>query len=156
MERATAVRFFDLLLLHKGCQEYWNDYKFSQKGTDLRNFPEIYNKSQKTLFFFCTFVFIFTSSCSQVSYKKAVLKNFAKFSEKYLCWSLFLNNIWKGTQKQVYACQPYSNTGVCLCMPVKCRFSKDTSEQLFRSIFVFSCFEYRYPYFNALHYNGMI
>ena len=57
MERATAVRFFDLLLLHKGCQEYWNDYKFSQKGTDLRNFPEIYNKSQKTFCFFLYFCF---------------------------------------------------------------------------------------------------
>ena len=42
MERAAAVRFFDLLLLHKGCQVYCNDYKFSQKRTNLRNLPEIF------------------------------------------------------------------------------------------------------------------
>ena len=55
MERAAAVRFFDLLLLHKGCQVYCNDYKFSQKRTDLRNLPEICNKSQKSFWFFFGF-----------------------------------------------------------------------------------------------------
>ena len=113
MERAAAVRFFDLLLLHKGCQVYCNDYKFSQKRTDFRNLPEICNKSQKSFWFFlgffCTFVFIFTSSCSQVSYKKAVLKNFAKLSEKYLYWSLFL----KTSSLQLYL-KRYSETVVCL------------------------------------------
>ena len=27
----------------------------------------------------------------QVPYKKAILKNFTIFTEKHLCWSLFLN-----------------------------------------------------------------
>ena len=30
------------------------------------------------------------SSHSEVFYKKAVLKNFTKFTGKHLCWSLFL------------------------------------------------------------------
>ena len=33
----------------------------------------------------------FRSSCSQMFYKIVVLKNFAKFTGKPLCWSHFLN-----------------------------------------------------------------
>ena len=40
--------------------------------------------------------YIFRSSCSELSYKEDVLKNFAKFG-KHLCWSLFFNKVagWK-------------------------------------------------------------
>ena len=40
--------------------------------------------------FFCN-VLIFRSSRSQIFFKIDVLKNFASFTGKYLCWSLFLN-----------------------------------------------------------------
>ena len=85
MERATAARFFDLLLLHKGCQEYWNDYKFSQKGTDLRNFPEIYNKSQKT---FCFFFVLLFSYLQAVVHRCLTRRQFWKIlqnSQKNIC-----------------------------------------------------------------------
>ena len=37
------------------------------------------------------FFLIFRSSRSQIFFKIDVLKNFASFTGKYLCWSLFLN-----------------------------------------------------------------
>ena len=36
------------------------------------------------------FVSLVRSSCSQMIFKIGVLKNFAIFTEKYLCWTLFL------------------------------------------------------------------
>ena len=40
---------------------------------------------------------LFRSSCSQMFFKIDFLKNFAKFTGKHLCWSLFLINLqaWK-------------------------------------------------------------
>ena len=40
--------------------------------------------------------------------KKVVLKNFAKFTGKHLCWSLFFNKVAGGAKKRD------SGTGVCL------------------------------------------
>ena len=45
---------------------------------------------------------------SGVFYKKAVLKHFAIFTGKHLCWSLFLINfINKDTPIQVFSCEYY-------------------------------------------------
>ena len=38
------------------------------------------------------------------SIKKVVLKNFAIFTEKYLCWSLFFSSIKKKTPTQMFYC----------------------------------------------------
>ena len=38
----------------------------------------------------CSFLFTFRGSCPEVFCKKVFLKNFAKFTSKCLCWSLFL------------------------------------------------------------------
>ena len=35
----------------------------------------------------------YKSSCSQMFFKKGVLNNLAKFTEKYLCWSLLFNKV---------------------------------------------------------------
>ena len=40
-----------------------------------------------------------TSSRPEIFYKKGVIKNFAKFTGKHLCQSLFLNKIIKKTKK---------------------------------------------------------
>ena len=52
-------------------------------------------------------------SCPEVSCKKCVLKNFAKFTEKHLCRSLFFNKVARGPQfilkketlAQVFCCE---------------------------------------------------
>ena len=105
MERAAAVRFFDLLLLHKGCQVYCNDYKFSQKRTDLRNLPEIF-------FFFFVRLFSYLQAVVRRCLTRRLFWKILQNSQKNTCTGVsFLrppacNFIWKGTQKQVYACEP--------------------------------------------------
>ena len=37
--------------------------------------------------------------------KKAVLKNFTKFTGKHLCQGLFFNKVAKKTQAQVFSCE---------------------------------------------------
>ena len=105
MERAAAVRFFDLLLLHKGCQVYCNDYKFSQKRTNLRNLPEIF-------FFFFVRLFSYLQAVVRRCLTRRLFWKILQNSQKNTCTGVsFLrppacNFIWKGTQKQVYACEP--------------------------------------------------
>ena len=50
---------------------------------------------------------IFRSSRPEVLYKKGVLRNFAKFTGKHLCQSLFFNRnfIKKETLAQVFYCE---------------------------------------------------
>ena len=36
---------------------------------------------------------VIRSSCSEVFYKKSILRNFAKFTGKHLCLSLFFNKV---------------------------------------------------------------
>ena len=48
------------------------------------------NPNVKDMVWLSCLFFIFTSSCSQMFFKRGVLKNFAIFTEKHLCWKLFL------------------------------------------------------------------
>ena len=50
------------------------------------------------------------SNCSQMFFKIRVLKNFAIFTGKHLCWSLFFQSIRPAT-----SLKRDSNTGVFLC-----------------------------------------
>ena len=52
------------------------------------------------------------SSCSQILIKISVLKNFAIFTEKHLCWSLFLRNLQ--VLKPASLLKEHSNTDVFL------------------------------------------
>ena len=54
-------------------------------------------------------VYILRSSHQRRFAKNGVLKNFAKFTEKHLCWSLFLIKLhklyWKETPTQMFSCE---------------------------------------------------
>ena len=106
----------------EGRNEYflWNNLpKTAQK--DKRNFTTskfiviimkgiiLWKKTMKS--FFCN-VLIFRSSHSQVFFRRVVLKNFASFKEKHLCWSLFL--IQLQTLRPATLSKRDFNTGVFL------------------------------------------
>ena len=59
----------------------------------------------------CVFVFKFQKQSPEVFKKKGVLKNFAKFTEKLLCQSLFLNKVSATLlKKRIEFCEIFKNT----------------------------------------------
>ena len=80
------LRNFSELHLHdidKACSIVWKCFRLSfgvGNADGISSFPTQSTKNIKPI----------RSSCSQVYFKKDVLKNFAIFTGKRLCWSVFL------------------------------------------------------------------
>ena len=62
------------------------------------------------------FIIIFRSSCLQMFFKRGVIRNYAIFTEKHLCWSLFLiklETLWPAVLFQLWPKRDF-NTDVLL------------------------------------------
>ena len=90
---------------------------FSNKKHPSRGAPNM-GRSTVTCGFSKKYIFIiFRSSCRQMFFKTGVIGNFAIFTGKHLCWSLFLiklralglqlyfNLVPKETSTQVFSCE---------------------------------------------------
>ena len=53
----------------------------------------------------CFFLKEIQKQSPEVFWKNGVFKNFAKFTEKQVCWSIFINFIKKETPKQLFSCE---------------------------------------------------
>ena len=66
------------------------NFRASKVIVIITKFIILWKKSMNS--FFCN-VLIFRSSRSQIFFKIDVLENFPSFTEKHLCWSLFLKTL---------------------------------------------------------------
>ena len=74
------------------------------------------------------------NSRSHMLFKIGVLKNFANFTGKQLCWSLFLTkfftNFIRNTPTQVFSCEiwkNFKNTYFCRTPPVAASVKRDSN-----------------------------
>ena len=102
-------------------------------------FPKILVDLSRSSFCYVFFLLFRESIMNKCFYKKAVFKYFAIFTEKHVCWSLFLNKnaclqSWNFIKKSLRRrCFPVK-------FPVKLSSLKNICERLFLSIFSeYSC-----------------
>ena len=93
---------------------FWSNWTYLRQpvGDPVPKFPPWVRASRCHWYYLVSSNWLQKSSHRRCSIKKAVLKNFAIFTEKHLCWSLFLIKLQARSPATLF--KRDSNTGVFL------------------------------------------
>ena len=85
----------------------WSVINYHQSLAFDRSYLSFNDHCDWWLFQEIFFIIIFRSSHTQMVFKTSVTRNFAIFTGKHLCWSLFLkfNLVPKETSTQLFSCE---------------------------------------------------
>ena len=124
-------------------QKIWSNYVTFHNSFDVIQTNHYSNTTK--YYFKLKITPIYWSSCLQMFFKIGVLKNFANFSQKYLCWSLFLIKLKRDSDEVAFCeiCKNFKSIFYHRIPLVAASwyetnfFSKTTYNLLFCSIIIF-------------------
>ena len=110
MTGKASSNFLTLGQLIYCSQKIWSNYVTFHNSFDVTQTN--YYSNTITYYFKLKITPICRSSCLRMFFKIGVLKNFANFSLKYLCWSLFLIKLKRDSNEIVFCeiCKIFKST----------------------------------------------